>query len=152
MGNAAKAFGDLFEDLFFLGCRRTPGMVVTRFPDGCKVVGKNRLVRVKTPCDWVITYGGVSALIDTKTTAKNTFPFSKIETHQVDEMARHQSAGAKAGYVIWFRQTDDIIFVASLLLSEFISKRGSLKCEEGNNIIHLGKSRDFNVTRIFGIN
>jgi penicillin-binding protein-related factor A (putative recombinase) len=148
MGIKAKAFGDLFESLFVLGCRRTNGLVVTRFPDGCKVVGRNQVIRVKTPCDWIITFGGVTALIDTKTTEGESFPFSKIEKHQVSEMLRHELAGAKAGYVIWFRKTDDVLFVSASLLASLMLQRGSIK-PKGYSA-HLGNSRDFKAQIIFG--
>src|SRR3954467_8667995 len=118
MGAIQKSFGDSFEQLFFLVCNRTRGLAITRFPDGCKVVGNNKLGRVKTPWDWVVSYNGKTALIDTKTTASNSFPHSKIEHHQVKEMSSQSLAGmAAAGYVIWFRQSDGVYFASSLFLN-----------------------------------
>lgn len=151
MGIVQKAFGDLFEDLFFDMCNRVPGMAITRFPDGCRVVGRNKIIRVKTPCDWIMTYGGMTALLDTKTTETDSFPYSKIEKHQVEEMIKHQAAGARSGYVIWYRKSDDIVFVSSLLLSQLMYQRGSIKGFTGSSC-YLGKSRDFKAKMIFGIN
>lgn len=154
MGTKQKAFGDLFENLFFSVCNRTPGMAVTRFPDGCKVVGRNQIVRIKTPCDWIITYGGMTALIDTKTSMNGSFPFSKISIHQVTELCKHSQSGAKAGYVVWFRDSDEIVFLSSFLLVQALNKRGSFKTENNNGIgsVYLGKSSDFKAVMIFGIN
>lgn len=152
MGSKQKAFGDLFEDLFFNLCARIPGMAITRFPDGCRVVGKNKLIRVKTPCDWILTYGGMTALIDTKTTENDSFPHGMIEKHQVMEMLKHSQAGARSGYVIWMRKTDDIIFCSSLMLSGLMHLRGSIKAPLQGGSNYLGKSSMFRPKMIFGVN
>jgi penicillin-binding protein-related factor A (putative recombinase) len=151
MGLKSQAFGSLFEDLFSLRCRSIPGMATTRFPDGCRVVGKNTMIRVKTPCDWVLTFGGVTALIDTKTVAGDAFPFSMIQKHQVIEMLNHQVNGARAGYVIWFRKSDDVLFCSASLLAALIGKTGSIRGPGGGSS-YLGKSKDFQPERLFGIN
>lgn len=151
MGKAQQAFGSLFEELFHMTCGRTQGMAVTRFPDGCRVVGKNKVIRIKTPCDWILTFGGVTALIDTKTTESDSFPFSKIEKHQVKEMAIHAQSGARSGYVIWFRKSDDVVFMSSLFLLGLINQRGSLKAMNCSSS-YLGKSRQFDPKMIFGMN
>ncbi len=145
----AVHFGNAFEEMFYLTCNRTRGLAVTRFPDGCRVVGKGNLVRTKTPCDWVLTFGGQTALLDTKTTEGDSFPHSKLEPHQVVEMYSHSIAGAKTGYVIWFRKSDEIYFASSLLLNNLLNVRGSIK---GNMMHFLGKSTSFKPTNIFGIN
>lgn len=152
MGSKQKAFGDLFEDLFFNLCARIPGMAITRFPDGCRIVGRNKVVRVKTMCDWILTYGGVTAMIDTKTTEGDSFPHSKIEPHQIMEMLKHSQSGAKSGYVIWMRKSDDIIFCSSLLLSGLIQQRGSIKAPHNGGSSWLGKSALFRPRMIFGMN
>jgi hypothetical protein len=149
MGRVQKAFGDLFEDLFYRACSRIPGMAITRFPDGCRTIGKNKVIRIKTPCDWVLTFGGVTALIDTKTCETNSFPHSKIEKHQISEMLKHTSAGARSGYVVWFRESDEVYFLSSLFLISVISQRGSIKSYE-NESNYLGKSSDFQSKLIFG--
>lgn len=151
MGFRQQAFGSAFEDLFFNLCARVPGMAITRFPDGCRVIGRNRLVRVKTPCDWILTFGGVSALIDTKSSA-GPFPHSKIEAHQVHEMLKHSQSGAKSGYVIWMRKTDDVVFYNSLILSQLMVKRGSIKAPLYGGANWLGKSNLFRPKMIFGVN
>lgn len=130
-------------------CNRTQGLAITRFPDGCKVVGPNQIVQVKTPWDWVITYNSRTALIDTKTTEGDTFPHSKIEPHQVKEMYSHSIAGNTTGYVIWFRKSDEVYFASSLLLNNLLNVRGSLKAEM---LQFLGKSSTFKPQIMFGIN
>lgn len=149
MGRVQKSFGDTFEQLFFLICNRTSGLAITRFPDGCRVVGQNKLVRVKTPWDWVLSYNGRTALIDTKTTEGNSFPNSKIESHQIEEMVSHSVAGTNStGYVIWFRKPDGVYFASSTLLNNLLNVRGSVKPDM---LQFLGKSSTFKPQNIFGI-
>lgn len=149
MGGIQKAFGDSFEELFFLICNATRGLAITRFPDGCKIVKYGELVRVKTPWDWVVSYNGKTALIDTKTTEGNSFPHSKIESHQVKEMYSHSIAGSNTtGYVIWFRKSDGVYFASSLLLNNLLNVRGSVKPDM---LQFLGNSSTFKPQIMFGI-
>jgi penicillin-binding protein-related factor A (putative recombinase) len=108
------------------------------------------MIRVKTPSDWIITYGGMTALLDTKTTLGDSFPHSKIEPHQVEEMLLHSQSGAKSGYVIWMRKTDDIIFCSSALLASLLGKRGSIPAPLNGGSNYLGKSALFRPKMIFG--
>jgi penicillin-binding protein-related factor A (putative recombinase) len=148
MGLIQKSFGDSFERLFHFQCCRTKGLAITRFPDGCKVLRQNKIVRVKTPWDWIVSYNGKTALIDTKTTEGDTFPNSKIEHHQVSEMYSHSIAGNNnSGYVIWFRESDGVYFASSIILNNLLKVRGSLKPEI---LQFLGKSRDFKPQIMFG--
>lgn len=150
MGLVQQSFGDLFERLFHLQCARTRGIAVTRFPDGCKVLRQNKIVRVKTPWDWVVSFNGKTALIDTKTTEGDSFPHSKIEDHQIREMVTHSEAGNNTtGYVIWFRKSDGVYFASSLLLNNLLKVRGSLKTDM---LQFLGKSSAFKPQIMFGIN
>jgi penicillin-binding protein-related factor A (putative recombinase) len=152
MGVTQKAFGNLFEDLFEMNCRRIPDMALTRFPDGCRIVGQNKIVRIKTPCDWVLSYKGGSALIDTKTTETNSFPHSKICPHQVNEMAMHSRAGAKSGYVVWFRESDEVYYLPSLYMNDLKDVRGSVKHYQAPQRNYLGKSGQFDPRIIFTMN
>lgn len=125
-------------------------MAVTRMPDGCKVLRDNKLIRVKTPFDWILSHQGRTALIDTKTCTTSSFPNSKIETHQVTDMLCHEQNGIMAGYVIWFRESDGVIFVPASTLCELIKRRGSIP-ENHPKAIHLGTVRSqLNAKLIFG--
>lgn len=125
MGIHAKKQGNNFESIFEQACRRR-GVIATRFPDGCRTVGKGQLLRVKTPWDWILSFAGKCAFIDTKTCA-GRFPYSHIETHQVIEMSRHEENGLIAGYAIWSRGEDQVFFIpASALLKPALNgDRGS---------------------------
>lgn len=146
-GEKAQAWGGTFEDLFDQMCKRH-GIVATRFPDGCRDVGHNKLIRVKTPCDWIVSYDGRTALIDTKTSAEMTFPHSKIKAHQILEMKRHEDAGARAGYVIWLRKSNCICFVPSGELERLAKRIGSIQFGQGH-VQLLGTPSYFDVRLIF---
>lgn len=127
MGGAkSQAFGSLFESVFLKACRSVDGVAVTRIPDGCRQVGK-QVIRVPTPWDWVLTFQGRSALIDTKTVQGDAFPVSAISHHQAAELVNHADRGAISGYVVWMRKQGDVIFLPAQTLMQAVVKneRGS---------------------------
>lgn len=141
-GQRAKAFGALFENMFQNTCRRT-GIAVTRVPDGCRSLGSHKLIRVKTPFDWICTYMGKTALLDTKTCLGHAFSHSQIAEHQIHELVHHEINGATAGYVIWLRKNDDVIFVEAKELEQLAKKRGAISVGDPYARL-IGKGRDFN--------
>lgn len=116
--------GKLFEDTFQNMCISV-GLAITRFPDGCRSGGLRRLIRVKTPWDWILTYRNHASFLDTKTNAEATFPHSKIEKHQVEEMMKHRQT-AICGYVCWLREVSTVIFVPAVVLYDKLGVRGSI--------------------------
>ena len=134
-----QAIGALFEKMFYNSCNRHH-ITATRMPDGCRQLGFKKLIRVKTPWDWILTSGGVTALIDTKTVTGDTFNHSNIKDHQVEEMIRHEIDGAIAGYVIWVRETDKIFFVQSSHLVDMMRVRGTIKPDDPKAILLGGYS------------
>lgn len=148
IGAKAKRAGDQFEALFFSAARLS-GIAITRINDGCKTLGQNRMIRVKQPWDWVLTWDGCSALIDTKTTNGAAFPCSKIDNNQVRELARHAALGGVAGYVVWARTTHDLFFVpAGVLVAKALLPRGSIKPDEPG-VISLGTAMHPRLTEMF---
>lgn len=144
-GAEAKRHGDAFERAFSHSCRN---MALSRMPDGCRVVGKNRLIRVKTSFDWILTKDGRSAFIDTKTTALDHLPASALTEHQVEALALHEHYGAIAGYVIELRPKKSVYFVpAFLLLACFRGRRRITQGDMAHR--YLGSSDNFNPGLIF---
>lgn len=144
--------GAAFESVFFDACLNEM-IVIERMPDGCKQVGANRLIRVKTPWDFILTRSGKTAYIDTKTTNDPKFTFSAIEKHQADAMFKHAREGAPnvtAGYVIELRQTDEVIFVPAWCLHTAVhcGAKGSFGPGDGG-VITLGKSFKMGVWQIW---
>ena len=146
-GLKAKNEGARFEKLFEAACL-SRSIACTRFPDGCRQVGAYKLVRIKTPWDWVLSMNGRAAFIDTKSCNDNSFPHSHIEAHQIDAMLMHEAAGNFAGYVIWFRKPDLVIFMPASQLKPRIGERGSVRPDE-KFLINLGPVATHDPRRIF---
>lgn len=149
-GIRAKEIGAGFEDLFEKFCQQQ-GVAITSIPDGCKQIGPNPrrdLIRVKTPWDWVATYRGQTALLDTKTVEGKSFPCSLITDHQVQALIEHERKGGLGGYVIWLRSTGAVFFIRAQTLFELSLVPGSF-CETHPDAIFLGSGYDFDIRRIF---
>lgn len=117
------AIGKTFEELFRMTARANR-VALTRIPDSCRSVGKS-IVRVKSPFDFILSFNSKTALIDTKTTQGSTFPCPKICEHQISELINHEHAGAIAGYVIWLRGSNRVIFMSAVNLFGFMQTGGS---------------------------
>lgn len=146
-GKKAQAFGVLFERMFENSCQRT-GIAITRMPDGCRQIGNNQLLRVRTPFDWICSHKGRAALIDTKTTMTSNFAHSMITDHQVHSLLHHEIAGSIAGYVIWLREANKIIFIRASVLAEMMRYKGSISWKHPE-AIQLGDSIHFDVLNLF---
>jgi penicillin-binding protein-related factor A (putative recombinase) len=123
-------------------------IAVTRIPDGCKQLSGGKIIRVTTPFDFVVTYKSKSAFVDTKTIDGECFHYSSIKEHQVSEMILHENYGAIAGYVIWFRQIDVIIFVPAHILLENIKSKTSARISQ-SGVIVLGTHLNADMRLIF---
>lgn len=147
-GRTAKAAGSAFEDLFERAAKRLR-MAVSRIEDGCQRVGGNQLIRKRQPGDWILTYRGLTAILDTKSVAGKALPCSAINDYQRQELARHASHGGIAGYVVWTRDTKDFYFIPASVLEEKAKlKRGSIGPQEPG-VISLGTEPQPNLTAIF---
>lgn len=102
---------------------------ITRIPDGCRQSFR-KLIRVKSPFDWLLSWNGMVAAIDTKTVQEKSLPKSCITEHQVVELLKHRFA-ARAGYVIWFRQEDVVNFIPASVLTELLYSKGGVKPTHG---------------------
>lgn len=148
-GYLSKRNGQAFEEIFQLVCRQNR-IACTRIPDGCRSIGRNRLMRVKTPFDWVISHDGKSAMIDTKSTLAGTFPHSAIDRNQVKAMMEHCLVGVLAGYVIATQKNHQVFFIPATILIELSFQRGSISAQDQDrNVIPLGPLTTFNPKLIF---
>ena len=148
-GIKARQFGGGFEGIFEKICR-LQGITITEIPDGCIQKGPSPrdVVRVKSPFDWVLTYKGKTALVDTKTIDAHSFTNSQIKPHQAEPLAAHEIAGGKGGYVVWLRETGHVFFLGGTALVILMQSRGSFN-EKHPEAILLGKSYDFDARKIF---
>lgn len=146
-GAKAQAYGGLFESMFLNSCKRA-GLAITRLPNGCKTLSAHKIVRIKTPFDWIITYKGRCAYVDTKTSQGKVFAHSMIADHQVNELLHHELAGALAGYVVWLRENNHVVFIPSSLLTVAMKVKGSISPAHAN-VVLLGNSHRIDMIQLF---
>jgi penicillin-binding protein-related factor A (putative recombinase) len=143
MTNISNAnIGANFER-YFEKCASLKGWRVTRVPDGAKHLGKDRIVRVKSPFDFVLTKKGKALFVDTKTTQGETYSYSSINQAQVEELLAIEKQDHTAGFIINFRQNGLFCFVKASELSE-VCPGQSIRSK---NLIDLGKEID--IERLF---
>lgn len=143
-GQKAKSNGDRWEMIVFNTAMRQ-GFRAVRIPNGCRSLGKNNFARVKTPYDFYLCEAGVGIIaFDTKTTIGKTFSYSQLTHHQVLELRHLELCLQRAGYLIHFQSTNQIIWFTASQLTSLVSGK-SLKIEDG---ILLGKELDFDLRKI----
>lgn len=71
---------------------------------------------------------------------------SMLTEHQVTTMFRFEERGCPAGYVIWFRGINKIVFFSAGQLYEILQNKGSKSPDEG---IDLGTFEDMRPDRLF---
>lgn len=143
-GMKAKKRGDAFENLLRGEAQRTRWVIVS-IPTGCKVLGKNRFIRVATPFDFVFVKSGYILFADAKTTIGKTFSKSMITKHQVDHLLQIHNEMICAGYIVNFTTLNTTVFFDALTLD-------SLKAGESltpNQGIHMGNNSIILLSRVF---
>jgi len=155
-GKKAQNIGKHFEFLFEAACRKN-SVTCIPIPDGCETKGfdprinSNRLVRVKTPFDYILKRKNNLAFVDTKTVAGNSFCYSDLSDHQTDALFQ-LSESAACGLVIWFRELDEVYFV-SIDLIRALKPRESIRPSDhkkaDDSFRYLGRSGDFDPSILF---
>lgn len=144
MGISNKRQGTQWELLFQRMAFRE-NIAIVRIEDGCRRVGLKKIIPVKQMCDYILSCNNRTAIIDTKTTDAKTFPYSKINPDQVKKMHYLADQGTIAGYVVWFRELDKIVFYSTRDLLD-IQEQESLEPCDGTI---LGSLADSVLLRIF---
>ena len=85
------------------------------------------------------------AFVDTKTYVDERVTFARIEPHQIDRAVWYNEGGITAGFVVWFRTLDLVVFYSGLQVRES-GARSSLKPEDG---LELGGLLRFDLSRLF---
>jgi penicillin-binding protein-related factor A (putative recombinase) len=103
-------------------------------------------MRVKTPFDFIIMKSKKETLFaDAKTTEGNTFSHSKITPHQLAELLKIEAIGGTAGYIVFFRQSSEVVWFSAGTLKRLLPG-ASLKALEGET---LGSFHSFGFNRLF---
>jgi penicillin-binding protein-related factor A (putative recombinase) len=146
-GRVAQQAGGQFE--IMLSSRASSvGIECIRIPDGCRMVRGSRgytLRRVATPFDYVFLYKNKTILLDAKTVDGNTFPYSAIVAHQLKSLRRCERHAHLAGYMVWHRDVDALVFYTASILHK-LKPRESLNPTLGH---HLGSLHTANIARLF---
>lgn len=146
-GRIAKREGMRFESLFERQCHKQ-GLTATRIPDGCKQLGARKLVRVKSPFDWIVTRPacGSTALLDSKSFDRARIMPSDVDANQFEKLAGHHFGATVAGYVVWFRQVDRVVFYAVPKLQHMLISGKGFDWSEGQV---LGECEKFQPAQMF---
>jgi hypothetical protein len=143
-GKKAKVNGQRFE-IFLENSAARKMWTVTRIPDGCRQVGPNKLLRVRTPFDFVFTRWGKAVFADAKSTQTKYFSKSALTPHQIEQLKDIENDGFAAGYIVNFSTLNLVVFFSATLLSE-IKTRDSVGPEQG---ILIGNDEVINLQLIF---
>jgi hypothetical protein len=85
------------------------------------------------------------AFIDTKTYVEERVNFSRIEKHQIDRAVWFNEAGIPAGFVVWFRTLDLVVFYSGIQARD-CGAGSSLLPQDG---LELGGLLRFDLARLF---
>lgn len=125
-GALSRLQGQAFEWMIEPIAARS-GIQVVRIPDGCKtikILGKLKVVRTKSPFDFVLAKDRKSVFLDTKTTTGNKFgkiPARSI--HQLHELLKLESQGFIAGFLVYFRSQGIFTFYKASEVRDIQNKR-----------------------------
>lgn len=133
-GAKAKSQGQIFERILAVNCQRS-AIHFEQLPSGCRWVGK-MAIPAKSPFDFIIAKGGRAAFFDAKSVDSETFSRSLCKPHQIEALHALEMSGLTAGFVVWLRKTDSVVFFKASALKG-LAPRCSLKANDG---ISLGSS------------
>lgn len=116
-GAKAKAVGTAFEHLILSSGSRD-GVEILRIPNGCDTkkyrdhTGRlqQKIIRIRTPFDFCAFHLGRTIVFDAKTIDAGRFAFSAITPHQLIYLTRCGRHVANAGYLVWYRDEDAVIW------------------------------------------
>lgn len=150
-GQIAKLEGRAFEHLI-LSSASSRDMVILKIPDGCETKKMRqgsswtqRIIRVKTPFDFVAFKDGKAIVFDAKSIDSQTYPRSSTLPHQLFSLKHCRSHTVDAGYLVWHRPLDMVVWYAvERLLS--LTHGSSLNPSEG---LHVGSGGSLSLLPIF---
>lgn len=123
-------------------------MAFVKIPTGAKPIGsaggRPTLIPVKTPFDFVFAKNGRAAFIDAKSISDKRFGHAQITPHQLIKLAEFETQRFSAGYVVNFREEDQVVFFPAKMLMT-LKKGTSLSPNDG---IVLGNTKEFKLAPI----
>lgn len=147
-GRIAKKSGEFWEMNLFTTSRRQ-GYEVVQIPSGgrwTKMQGTLKFIPTKTPFDFIIIEkGGKSVFIDSKSYDKNRISRSDLESHQITSLLFLNEHNCTAGYLVYFKPIDKIVYFSAKQLANLNSGEG-LGLDDG---LLLGTSFEFDISKLF---
>lgn len=117
-GRKSQAKGQGFEH-FIMDRFQRFGWMVKRVPSGAKWVGRNRIIPIKSPFDFLAIKNGICIFFDAKRTSAKSLPSSMIKQHQQDHLQDCLDWGCAAGFVVHFEARKEIWFYSPDLKESF---------------------------------
>jgi hypothetical protein len=87
-------------------------------------------VPAKSPFDFILAKDGKVILCDAKSLDATTFTRSACKPHQIESLAGFEMSGLTAGFIVWLRKTDEVVFFKASQLKA-LPPRCSLKVSDG---------------------
>ena len=144
-GKIAKARGEQFETLLTHSAE-SKGFRTIRIPDGCKQLFR-RIIRIKSPFDFVFVRGKQVLFCDAKYVTGKTFTYSMVNFDQVQNLRLLESQGHPSGYIINFNhELESIVCFASARQLFALRKGDSLSM---HSLVRLGSFHSFDLGVIF---
>ena len=142
-GRKAYHNGKSFEDLVRIAGLRE-NIHVIPMPLGMKRVGR-KCIPVKTPFDMTLLLNGKAVFVDCKSFELSRLTYSMLTPHQVMSLRQIEATNHIAGYLVFFRECDRIVFFSASSLTTLTHGSG-LGPEHGLN---LGTELDFKLSHLF---
>lgn len=115
-GHKARVEGNQFEALLELQCRMQ-GIVPTKIKTFCRYIANlQKWVPEKAPFDYILSSDISDAFIDCKSISAKSFKKVQgdrilIKEHQEDQLLAIERKGRRAGFLIWFRKENKVVFI-----------------------------------------
>ena len=87
-------------------------------------------VPAKSPFDFILAQNGRVILCDAKSIYAATFTRSACKPHQIDSLYAFEMSGLTAGFIVWLRAVDQVVFFKASQLKD-LPPRCSLKSSDG---------------------
>lgn len=118
--------GKTFELIYERACKLC-GLWVEQNHLKAKRGWKGKLIALESNLDFtVIDPNGRTGFFDAKSFDGHSFKYSEIPSHQLELAARYNSWKVPAGFIVWFRDVDRVVFFSG----------ASLEATGANNSFH----------------
>jgi len=131
-GLYAKKVGAGFEDRFEKYCYHAENVSCIRLPDGCKRVGANQFIPVRTAFDWIVFHRDTVIFCDTKTTNTNSYSINEGKVaFQLENFRICDSHNHIAGFLVEYRDINELRWFGHKRITEILKEKKSLRSDEG---------------------